>query len=479
MKRAWLHGPVLGLLVACADWLFFGHAIGLSFALFLATMMVAVLLCGSLKASRRDLAVAIALAVAGLLPLIEGVSPLASLLAILALAHLALVNQAIGAADIVQRALRSCGIVLAGPGNRFAGLVRWGARHSRAGAVRQVGHTAILWTMPAAFSAVFIFLFASANPVIDNWLAPIRLDQLLAAVDFGRMGFWLLMTAFISPFIFPRQRAVVPAGAGADFAPEPVSLPAWAWGDAAILRSLAVFNLLFAVETVLDLRYLWNGAALPQGLTFADYAHRGAYPLMVTALLAGAFVIAAMKPGGAREHSPLIRALVFGWVAQNVLLVASSMLRLKLYVATYSLTYWRSAAFIWTFLVALGLILIVARIFRKQSNRWLVSANLITLGIALYACGFVNFAALIANYNVAQSREMGGTGQPLDLYYLTSLGPEAIPALDRYMARADIMSGALLLSRQRLAGENRAAMSDWRGWSLRGWRLAYYLRHHL
>jgi hypothetical protein len=73
---------------------------------------------------------------------------------------------------------------------------------------------------------------------------------------------------------------------------------------------------------------------------------------------------------------------------------------------------------------------------------------------------------------------MAGRGQPLDLYYLTSLGPEAIPALDRYVARADVVSGALLRSRQRLADENRAA-ADWRGWSLRGWRLAYYLRHHL
>ena len=52
-----------------------------------------------------------------------------------------------------------------------------------------------------------------------------------------------------------------------------------------------MFNALFAVQTVLDLTYLWGGVALPDGMTYATYAHRGAYPLIVTALLAAGFVL--------------------------------------------------------------------------------------------------------------------------------------------------------------------------------------------
>jgi hypothetical protein len=479
MNRAWLRAPTLALLVACADWLFFGEVIGLSLAFFLAMLAAGILLCGSIKVPRREVAIAIVIAIVGLLPLIERVSLLASLLAVLTLAHLALTVSATTAVDIVQRASRSFGLIFAGPLLCLGGSVRWIASRGRASAARRVGNAAILWTMPAAFGAVFVFLFAAANPVIDDWLAEIHLDRLLAALDIGRMFFWLVMAVIISPFVFHRYRLALPPIVTANLAPEMAPWPEWVSGDGAVLRSLTVFNLIFAVETLLDLHYLWSGAALPQGLAFADYAHRGAYPLMATALLAGAFVIIAMKPGSAREHTPVVRALVFAWVAQNVLLVASSMLRLKLYVETYSLTYWRCAAFIWMFLVALGLIWIVVRIILKQSNRWLVSANLLTLGATLYFCGFVNFASIVAIYNVAHSREMTGTGQSLDLDYLTSLGPEAIPAIDRYIARADVISGALLLYRQRLAEDNRAAMMDWRGWSLCGWRLAYYLRHHV
>ncbi|WP_213030895.1 DUF4153 domain-containing protein, partial [Acinetobacter baumannii] len=68
------------------------------------------------------------------------------------------------------------------------------------------------------------------------------------------------------------------------------------FGVATILRSLILFNLLFALQTVLDMTYLWGKLALPNDLSYATYAHRGAYPLIVTALLAAGFVLIAMKP---------------------------------------------------------------------------------------------------------------------------------------------------------------------------------------
>lgn len=81
---------------------------------------------------------------------------------------------------------------------------------------------------------------------------------------------------------------------------------------------------------MLDVAYLWGNAKLPDDISYASYAHRGAYPLILTALLAAGFVLAAMKPGGPAEQSAIIRPLVYLWVAQNVLLVASSILRLDL-----------------------------------------------------------------------------------------------------------------------------------------------------
>jgi hypothetical protein len=335
----------------------------------------------------------------------------------------------------------------------------------------------VVWVVPLALGTIFVLLFVAANPLIEEWFAALDLRSGAGKISFVRIGFWLAALSLIWPFIFMRTRSMlrehvaaeiqVFSAAGSDAAP-----PGLLFGKGAILRSLLVFNALFAVQTVLDIAYLWGGVALPDGMTYAAYAHRGAYPLIVTALLAAAFVVMAMRPGSDAERSPLIRTLVFLWTGQNVLLVISSILRLDLYVAFYSLTYWRVAAFVWMLLVAAGLVLIVARIVLGRSNSWLVTMNFGSLVLALYVCCFINFPQLIADYNVEHSRQLSGTGTVLDSEYLVSLGPQAIPAMDRHLEQ-------LMLSRMRrdeLATAHHGRMQDWRGWTYRYWQLMQYLR---
>ena len=176
-------------------------------------------------------------------------------------------------------------------------------------------------------------------------------------------------------------------------------------------RSLILFNALFALQTVLDLTYLWGGASLPDGMSHAEYAHRGAYPLIAPRCSPPALCWSRCARAGRRKHSRLIRPLVLAWIAQNMLLVISSIFRLDLYVAAYSLTYLRLAAFIWMVLVAIGLVLILVQIELKKSNSWLLSANAIALALALYACCFINAPWLVASYNVEHAAKSAARAQ--------------------------------------------------------------------
>ncbi len=115
-----------------------------------------------------------------------------------------------------------------------------------------------------------------------------------------------MVWAFLRPRLphFLRRKPRLPASAACRPAGNPASaegrrknLEDVLFGKAAILRALIVFNLMFAVQTVLDAAYLWGGVALPDGMTYASYAHRGAYPLIVTALIAAGFVLAALQAG--------------------------------------------------------------------------------------------------------------------------------------------------------------------------------------
>jgi Domain of unknown function (DUF4153) len=454
------------ILAALADWLFYGQQIGLSLTLFAIATALASVLFNHASLDLRRAMIGGTILVAGLVPAVEEVNTLSFLilLASLTIALLLATNPETTGLTERARALRN--LFLLGPFRFFLDALQI---FNMSGFTRGIA----LWLMPAVMSTVFVALFAAANPVIEQWVSLLNPKLIFEYVSIPRALFWTMMLALVWPFIHVRWRRRTIATTTVVDGPVPPPLPyqvsAQFLGPSTILRSLILFNLLFAAQSILDGIYLWGHVALPANMTYAAYAHRGAYPLIATALLAAAFVLVAMRPGGAAEKSKIIRPLVYLWAGQNVLLVASSILRLDLYVDIYMLTYWRIAAFIWMGLVALGLILIVARIVLDRSNQWLVGANLIALTIALYGCSLVNFDAFIADYNLSHSNEMSGKGLSIDANYLLTLGPQALPALDKVIAHRP-GDNCLVSRRDRLVEVQRQDLA-WRSWSFRNWRL--------
>lgn len=477
---------VLAAIVVAGDLLFWQHEPGLSLFLFFALLAAGVIFLHGHKAPPLRLAALVAIAVLSMLPLVEAGSPWAVLAAQAGLGLLAL-----GLTGLLPRFEDWAGAFfrfgLLAP-VRFIGDALMAIANGRGiGTGGRFMRGALVWLVPAICALVFVALFTAANPVFEIAVRTIRIDEVLKLLDPGRMIFWGVLAALSWPFLAPRllgwttarpmQGPVLPRAESVVF------------GSAAILNSLILFNALFAVQTVLDLVYLWGGVRLPDEMTYAQYAHRGAYPLIATALLAGAFVLAAMRKDGPGVRSPLIRGLVYLWVAQNIWLVISSLLRLKLYVEQYQLSEMRIAAGIWMILVALGLVLIVAKIALDRSNRWLVMSNLLALTITFWAVSWLDLPAIISRYNVQHSSEVTGQGVPVDLYYLLELGPGTVPALDEFIVTAKGASPERLrdarLLRNDLASrlldvspDGQAALRplDWRSWSWREARLRDYLQ---
>jgi hypothetical protein len=234
----------------------------------------------------------------------------------------------------------------------------------------------------------------------------------------------------------------------------------------AVTLSLWLFNAMFAVQTGLDLAYLWGGAALPAGMGHAEYAHRGAYPLLATALLAGAFALISKLYAA---ESRVLRGLLLAWIGQTVLLVGSALYRLQSYVEAYGLTYLRISAAVWMGVVALGLGLLAFAVWRGRSTGWF-ALRCAALGAGvLYACCFVNFAAVIAAHNLAARLEGGP-----DWVYLCDLGPDAFAPLHRAGAEA-VCAGVYGRSDGIDYGVDLQppALEGWRDWS---WRSVRVLR---
>jgi hypothetical protein len=305
-------------------------------------------------------------------------------------------------------------------------------RRAHRWSLRQLLATVVL---PLSGGAVFLLLFAAANPVIEGWVSGIGIGNLLDWLYPARWfvaGVWFLIAwNALRPFNTPRRWLMAGFDGTGDLAIPGVTAQS-------VTLSLLLFNAIFAAQNAMDIAWLWGLAPLPEGMTLAEYAHRGAYPLIATALLAGLFVLVTLRPGSTTAAKPLIRALFTLWVIQNIVLVASSILRTWDYVEAYSLTVLRIAALEWMVLVALGLAIILWRLWAEKSGRWLINANALAAALVIGAATMVDHGAIAANRNVEQAREIDGTGAALDLCYLNSLGGAALLPLARLEDRAGL-----------------------------------------
>ena len=457
----WLKAGVGLGLVGAADALFFMHRPGAALGVFaLLWLAAAALFRKGWARDRRGLAAAGAAAALALVMIDRPGFPAWVLfgLALMVSVQSARVRHGEDAWRWAQRLVVHAVVAVAGPLIdlfRLGRVKRRGRRFSLPGAVR-------LLLMPVLGGAVFVGLFASANPLIGDLVARLRLPPLTDEAA-ARVIFWLAALIAVGGILRPRWRrrlVALPSLRGR-------SVPGGA--AASVTLSLVVFNLLFAVQNGLDLAFLWSGAPLPDGVTLAAYAHRGAYPLIVTALLAGLFVLVFLRPGSETAARPPVRRLVMLWVGQNLLLVASSLLRTADYVEVYSLTRFRIAAMIWMVLVGVGLGLICWRLLRNRSANWLINANVGAALAVLAVVSAVDLGAVAASYNVRHAREIDGQGARLDLCYLDSLNGAALVSLvelERRVSDPELRDRVAAV-RARQAAAMQARQAEWRGWRWR------------
>lgn len=441
---------VLLVLVVLADFLFWEQAgPGVSLAVFLwaltCALRLGVLPLGAVKA----LGWAEVLVVLAVLPLVERVQVLSLAFGVLGVAGYAVWLHSNRVAEVLPRLWRMPRLIGLGVSDGLAGL----------GHLRRVAGGAALarsLVLPLGMGLCFLSLLVMANPVLAElfsgggaWPNP------------ARGLFWLGVALVIWPLLAMPESAVPEQG----WRMKPRSFGGVV-NAGAVLSSLWLFNAMFAVQTGMDAVYLWGGADLPAGMSHAEYAHRGAYPLLVTALLAGAFALVARVYAA---ESRVVKGLLLVWLGQNVLLVGSSLWRLAAYVEAFGQTYLRAYAAIWMGLVAVGLVLVAWQVLRGLGNSWL-SIRCAGLGVVvLYGCCFVNFAGGIAEINLTRSSRL--LGQHFDASYNCSLGEDAWGAFRRHDALGMCDGIASYTSYGEGLDLYPPQIKGWRDWSYRSYRV--------
>ncbi len=191
---------------------------------------------------------------------------------------------------------------------------------------------------------------------------------------------------------------------------------------------LGSVNLLFAFFVTIQFQYFFGGQAniTTAGYTYADYARRGFFELVIVAVLS--LMLSLTLGAFTRRETPRQRGLFTGF---SVLLVAlvwvmlvSAFMRLLMYEDAYGFTRLRTYTHI--FIPWLGLLLLAAIILQVARRERYFGPALLVAGMGFcLSLGAVNVDGFIARQNLSRAAQ----GADLDMVYLISLSPDALPQM--------------------------------------------------
>jgi hypothetical protein len=194
---------------------------------------------------------------------------------------------------------------------------------------------------------------------------------------------------------------------------------------------LAAVATLFLAFLIVQVTYLFGGEAniTTQGFTYAEYARRGFFELLFVAVLTFFLVWGAEKHTSLqdRRHSILFKSLSSIVIAETLVIMISSFMRLSLYEEAYGFTTLRLYSHVFTVWLACILLLLLHKIYVVRNNQIFMTQVFISMIIFLVGMNVCNPDALIARKNIALAEH---SVEMLDAYYLVdNLSDDAIPAI--------------------------------------------------
>ena len=165
---------------------------------------------------------------------------------------------------------------------------------------------------------------------------------------------------------------------------------------------------------------------LPQGLSYADYARDGFFQLCAVSFI-NFLVVLCLRGFVKSEKAAPVRLLCLAFALCTLVLIATAMSKLVLYIQAYGLTPDRvHAAWFMALLTLLFVVLLLGLYVRRVRTAPLCAAVAVAMFVCLALSGPNRW---IARYNV--DRYLDGSTAQVDLYALESLGDDAIPELLR------------------------------------------------
>ena len=195
-----------------------------------------------------------------------------------------------------------------------------------------------------------------------------------------------------------------------------------------IYSALMAFNLIYFLFFAVQTGYLFSAfqGNLPEAFSYAEYARRGFFELCAVAginlgVLTTAHLFVKREEG---EEPKLLKASTLAISLFTILLIATALSKMILYINVYGLTQLRVYTSWFMILLLFIFVIICARQFKKFNSAKAVIIGFIVMFVTL---SYSNVDGHIVKYNF--DRYQNGTLEMLDIEAISKLSAAAVPYL--------------------------------------------------
>jgi hypothetical protein len=265
----------------------------------------------------------------------------------------------------------------------------------------------------------FGWLLSSADSVFDGYLQKFFSFD-ISPIVFHHTFLITLVTAFsIGAFAFFFREQHQPVAA-----PAPRNRKMGVIEIAILLGSITTLFLLFIA---IQVTYLFGGEAhfASQGLTYAEYARKGFFELVMVAIFSFLIISQSAKQIALEngKHFLIFRAMSSVLIVEVIVILVSAFARLSLYEHAYGFSEIRlysHALMIWLAVVS---VLLAYQINKGEEESKFAFRAFIGVVVLLFSMNMINPDLFIAQKNIERYK----AGGELDTAYLASLSDDALP----------------------------------------------------
>ena len=188
---------------------------------------------------------------------------------------------------------------------------------------------------------------------------------------------------------------------------------------------LSMITFIYLMFCGIQMIFLFTGGKLlPDGYTYAEYAHQGFFQLLFLCMFNLILVVSCIA---IFELNKVLKMLLLVFSGCTYIMIASSAYRMLLYIGVYHLSFLRVLV-LW-FLAMLVFLLagIMINIVKENFQLFRYCMVIVSSFYLLFSFGRVDY--FVASYNVVQ---MGENISYVDLVYLTNLSMDTTPILKQF-----------------------------------------------